>query len=88
MEILLPLLISSKDEVESITDSPESFLSYCLELVEKQESSTYKVYALQLLEKICEHLESTLQFTAGLTFELITYVINGRKPNPQLITIN
>ena len=73
IDVVLPLLRSSKSELELFKDSPEEFVHLALDTCDKQLSETYKTAAAQLMEALCDHIDGSLTFIAVIVLQFINY---------------
>jgi hypothetical protein len=80
MDVILPLLKTSKSEMELFKQAPEEFVHLALDTCDRQLSETFKTAAAQLMEILCDHIDGSLTFIAVIALQLINYSLVSDNP--------
>ena len=62
IDVILPMLHTSKKEIFMMADEPEEFVNLSLDTVDKQISDIPKTAAASLLETFCDHIDGCTSF--------------------------
>jgi len=75
IEVGMPLMRSSKSEVDMFYDQPDDFVTLALDTCDKQLSEITKTAAAKMIENICDHIDGALSFVCFIAFEIINDTI-------------
>lgn len=75
VEILLPIIISSQNDLEKFEHFPEEFLMITKDLCEINQSDTYKITAAMLLKAFANKIDGSLSFMVTFVAQLIDKTI-------------
>ena len=74
IDILLPNLITNKQEIENLVDNPEEFINATIEQL-YHNCSTLKGKIGDLIENLCENIDGVLTYIVKITVELMRFLI-------------
>ena len=71
------LIKAPPKELKQLQEDPIEFVRYAMDCADKQKSGTLKSDTIRLIENICDHTPSALQFTAYAFIEMMEVAFNS-----------
>jgi hypothetical protein len=71
VQICLPLLRASPNELETFVHDPQEFVSMNNEALTKSDSGNFKTSAGYLVKRLCRRVEGSLQYIATFSMQVV-----------------
>jgi hypothetical protein len=77
MNICMPLLKTSPNDLDMFVENPDEFVASANDLCEKKEFESYKASAAKVLFGICEYIDGALSFIWYMLFEIFNHTVSN-----------